>query len=649
MMLEQVLRLFQSQPYALTLVSDPDNVLADETVWARLAEQGFSLLHEDDPLRLRVRLEEMGGFSLARPLLLITSQPLDRLPYDLWQQGQRVSLALHTFFPHFSYPLVQALTPAQRRALSQQPAPAQPLGREESAWAILRALFGFTAADAATPAAWVAWLNRYHASDLAPLPLLLAQFVQEAAAANPALTNWPLAELLADRRAFASFVKAEWQAFVQGDEAQRLGETSGGYHLAFAGSSHLQDTLPQLVRSGVLPPVPVTDTARLPYWAQVAVVASPLQVAQQQADALLRQLAAQAAQPDRLNWSEWKSVAATWAHLVCLRYQSAAPLDAAQQAQMSAWQARLDEAFLVWLRQHYAPLGGHKLPLPGHLHHVPHYLAYRRRSASQSRCALLVLDGMSLADWLSVRDVWAQRHPAWRMREQLLLAQLPTITAISRQALISGLRPADFAGSLHHNNKERKQWVAFWQQEDLPANTIGFAHLNLGKHPQPAELSSPRLQSLCLIHNGLDEIVHHASLGAVEAQASLRLWLQEQSPQLEAIMAGLLQRGFAVYLTSDHGHVEAEGRGQPNEGSLVQTRSKRARVYESWGAAVVPGQFPGVIRWQQDGLLPDGVEALLAGSGDGRRLAFAPANTVVVTHGGATLDEVVVPFVEISL
>lgn len=645
MMLEQVLRLFQSQPYALTLVSDPDNVLADETVWARLAEQGFSLLHEDDPLRLRVRLEEMGGFSLARPLLLITPQPLDRLPYDLWQQGQRVSLALHTFFPHFSYPLVQALTPAQRRALSQHPAPAQPLGREESARVILRALFGFTPADAATPAAWVAWLNRYHASDLAPLPPLLIGVVQGLAGANPALAGWPLADLLANRRFFADFVRAEWEAFVQG---ARLGEEGGVYRLSFAGSSQLQDALPQLVRSGLLAPIAVADAARLPYWAQVGVVASPRQAAQQQAEALLRQLAAQAGQPDGMSWCEWQAAANIWASLTRLRYQPDGPLEAEQRARMGEWQSRLDEAFLAWLRQHYAPLGGSKLPLPNHVHHAPHYLAYQRRQ-SPARMALLVLDGLSLADWLMVREAWAGRQAGWRMQERLLLAQLPTITAVSRQGLISGLRPVDYAGSLYHNNQERKQWSAFWQQEDMPANAIGFAHLHLGNHPRPAELENGRLQALCLIYSGLDVTVHQASLGAAEAQSSLRLWLQTESPQLEAVIAGLLHRGFVVFVASDHGHVEAEGMGQPNEGTLAQTRGKRARIYEGGAGAMAQAQFAGVIRWQRDGLLPEGVEAVLAGSGDGRRWAFERVNEVVVTHGGATLDEVVVPFVEIGL
>lgn len=648
-MLEQILHLFRPDLYALTLASDPDNVLADETISTRLAEQGFSLIQEADPVRLHHRLTEIGGFSQKRPLIVITPLPLNTLPYELWQQGQHVSLALHTFFPNFSYPVIQALTPTQRRALSQQPAPSHLLGREESITAVLHILFDFTLSDLASPAAFVAWLNHYHASDLAPLPPLLAQFVQQQASKKPDIASWPLADLLADRHSFSHFITTEWETFVQGGKEKKLGETAVTYHLSFASNSQLQDTLPQLVRSGVLPPTPVTHTTHLPSWAHVAVVASPQQAVQKQVNTLLHQLAEKAVQLNNLHWSEWQTIATLWADLTRWRYQPDSPLDGKQQAQINDWQQRLDETFLTWLRHHYAPLSGSKLPVPSHVHHIPHFLAYQQRNQPHSRTALLVLDGMSLADWLIIRDAWTKRQTAWHIQERLLLAQIPTVTAVSRQALISGLRPADFAASLHHNNQERKQWTTFWQGEDLPTNTISYAHLRLGKHPLPSELDSPRIKALCLIHNGLDEMVHHASLGAADAQASLRLWLQEQSAQLESVITHLLTDNFTVYVTSDHGHVEAEGIGQLDEGVLVQTRSKRARLYDhAANVTAMQNQFSGLIHWQHDGLLPNGVEVLLAGSENGRRLAFAPVNTVAVTHGGLTLDECVVPFIEIT-
>jgi hypothetical protein len=166
----------------------------------------------------------------------------------------------------------------------------------------------------------------------------------------------------------------------------------------------------------------------------------------------------------------------------------------------------------------------------------------------------------------------------------------------------------------------------------------------------PDALTSSRVQALCLIDNSLDKMVHGATQGLMDVHASLHVWLRgKESERLEEALAGLLRQGYAVYLTSDHGHAEAWGMGQPAEGVTVQTRSKRARLYTDHHAALAAQvNFPQTTLWASQRILPEGVWALLAGVGaDGRRLAFASQGEQVVTHGGATLDELVVPLVRI--
>jgi hypothetical protein len=95
-------------------------------------------------------------------------------------------------------------------------------------------------------------------------------------------------------------------------------------------------------------------------------------------------------------------------------------------------------------------------------------------------------------------------------------------------------------------------------------------------------------------------MVHDATLGAVGFQASLRVWLDEYG--------------------------------------------RRARVYSDRHAAVNVRQgFPETVLWSQDGLPPDDVWVLMPQG----RSAFGIFDETVVTHGGPTLDEVVVPLVTI--
>jgi hypothetical protein len=123
LMVEAVLSHFAAHTHPLTLVSDPDGVLIDEDILTEMYDRGFTLIQEHDPVLLRHRIERARPWSADRPLVVVTERPLNTLPYDLWQQGHPVTLALHTFFPKLSYPELRDLTPAQRARLTGAPEP----------------------------------------------------------------------------------------------------------------------------------------------------------------------------------------------------------------------------------------------------------------------------------------------------------------------------------------------------------------------------------------------------------------------------------------------------------------------------------------------------------------------------------------------
>jgi hypothetical protein len=91
-MLTVILRHLPPHAHPLTLVSDPDGLLADEGALAALAERGFRLVVEDVPVRLRHHVEAHRPFTAGQPLIIVTAGRLEKLPYDLRQAGQRVEL-----------------------------------------------------------------------------------------------------------------------------------------------------------------------------------------------------------------------------------------------------------------------------------------------------------------------------------------------------------------------------------------------------------------------------------------------------------------------------------------------------------------------------------------------------------------------------
>lgn len=643
-MLDAILRHFPAYTHALTLVGDRDGLLNEEAILTELVRRGFTLVDEPDPVRLRYRVSALPLWTAQQPVIVVTAGPLNALPYDLWQQGHHVTLHLHDFFPNLAYPLVRALSPSQRWQLSQSPAPPERLGQRGTTEFVLRHVFAVDLDALAQPAHLIAWLDRYHHQP-EPMPAPFSDHLLDRLRRVPAYQDWPLDNLLAQNGLFFEFIRDQWQGYVTIQTGQTLSERRFGDLLRFETDSALQNVLPALVHTGTLAPVGAAHPERLPVWAQPGLCPETGDHRQRRIDELIAQI-----NPDRLpalaeaRWDQWQGVAREWAELTALRYAPDLTLDAGQSEAIERLQGALDAAFLAWLKDKYAPLAGQRLPRPHHLYHVPHYIAYRRRQDGGDRVALLVLDGLALADWMQIAPVWRSRHPGWRFEEQLVLAQVPTLTAVSRQALMSGRRPLEFAETLDTTRREPEGWASFWAAEDLGAQACPCLSLALDQRPLPAEVDSAYVRALCLIDTRIDDMIHDATLGAKNFYASLAVWLDGYGSRLEGLIDALLARGFAVYLTSDHGHVQARGFGQPNEGLAVDTRGRRARIYRDRRAALNAQQgFSDTVLWHDDGLLPGDVFVLSPLN----RRAFDIFDKTIVTHGGLTLDEVVVPLVTI--
>jgi hypothetical protein len=653
-MLDHILSYFPPRTHPLTLVSDPDGVLLGEEILAALMDRGFRVINERDPIALRYQIQHALPFTVDKPVIVVTDGPLNTLPYDLWQQGHHVTLDLHRLFPNLAYPILHELSPRQREKLWQVQTtvgvPEQPLSQRETMQYLLQHVFGITHGPMLRPAEMIAWLDEYHKRN-DPMPPVLAHSLLSQLKRMPAFANWPLDDMLASAEAYHQFVQNAWMAYLQ----ERVQDRSAAYDatlvLPFDSDTSLQDIMPRLVRSGTLTPVAITSASEIPDWAQPAIVNEEDEIRPHQLNEGLQELEQQLAAGE-LRWEQWQVVARLWAQLTVWRYDPNLRHRDESLQHFNQVEARLDEQFYEWLSTHYASLAIRALPKPHHLHHVPSWIAYRRQQETGLRSALLVLDGMSLADWLQIREVWQARNPNWAMQEGLILAQIPSITAISRQALISGRRPNQFSESLLHNRQEAHLWATFWQEQGLPAASSSYAQLpTTSGGSYPDVIDSRRTQALCLVSPIIDEMIHGATLGTSDLQASVAVWLNKTDAQhqgslwLEALIQRLLNHGYTITVTSDHGHVEARGMRQPQEGVVVVSRSKRARIYNDGDIArKVQSQYPDTILWHDDGLLPSNIWVLMP---QGRR-AFAPMDAQIVSHGGLTIDEMVVPLVTIT-
>ena len=644
-----LLALFPVGVHPLTLVSDPDSLLAAPPLRMALAERGMRIVVAADPIALRRDLPPAQPFSLAHPVIIVTDKAVNTLPYDLWQAGRHLALSLAAAFPGLTTSVVRDLTPAQRwrlgETLADAPLPADDvLSADATRDLALRAVFDLDIRHGASVARLVAWLDEYHRQD-ERLPPALVEHVVTRLSRIPAVRGWPLADLFTDSIAFRRFLGDAWAGFVR-----HIAEPSAAYAppLRFAEDTQLQALLPRLVASGVVPRLAAPGV--LPDWAQPAFLrpshAEEVAAYREQLTALEAQLAGGVS-----DWGGWQDVARRWAALTVTRYSPDLTLTSEDWQRYRALQTPLDSAFLAWLQGNYSRLATLALPTPHHVYHVPGWLAHHREADPNRRVALLIVDGLALADWSLIRDVWTTRQPAWTFRDSLLLAQIPTITAISRQALVRGQRPAQFAGNGLAASREAQGWREFWTARGLPDTAVVYAGLsNALNAPYPPDLSAHRVQALCLVTTVIDDLVHGATLGTAEVFGSLRVWLhqsgsQQGSPWLEGLVQQLLDRGYTVTLISDHGHVEAVGAGLATARGLSVSRGQRALLFDDLAlASLAPDTDPPTILWHDDGLLPANLYIVMPRG----RAAFTSKGSRVVSHGGASIEEMVVPLVTIE-
>lgn len=281
---------------------------------------------------------------------------------------------------------------------------------------------------------------------------------------------------------------------------------------------------------------------------------------------------------------------------------------------------------------------------PVMVHHVPRYLALRR-NAGEKRIALLVFDGLALDQWFQIREHLASRLPGFSAEEGGCFAWLPTLTSVSRQALFSGLKPREFSNSIESTSQEPSLWARFWQENGLRRQEIVYQK-GLKRAEQLAELedavSRPATRIAGIVVDMVDEIVHGAMLGKRGIAGQINAWCE--TGFVEKLFLLLAEQGYQIYLTADHGNVDAEGIGRLSQGVVSELRGERVRTYRSETlAASVPSEID-VFRFDSSGLPPDFLPVYA-----GTRGAFVPKGDKIVAHGGISIEELIVPFVKINI
>ena len=659
---DQILKEFAPKVARLTLVADPDGLLLEEGILEGIRERGFELIPFEDHVAFRYAYETKfrSRWDKGEPTDLVVAlrsgaSDLGSLPYDLLQAGRRLSFNLGEIFPNLSYPVIASLDRGDLEALFDAQKGHAPgvLGDNATKEFVLLHVFEIAPELIRKPSDLLRVLLRRHYREHRIPTILDERFIQ-VLRQNDGFEDWPLDSIIPDREAFFAFLQERWPIFLDWSakkDGLEISEDKEAYGLEFSGPSDLpfdhddiRIYIDNLFLEGLLQAVSHERADSLSKtWLAIGIRIDEQADRTRRVNGLLDNIASTIPKEDTRH-DDWFHFAKTWAELIALVLEPDAGLPESAHQRIQSLQTKIDAVFVTWLKKRYAGLINLPPVPPVMLHHIPRFLARYIGNAKGNRVAFILVDGLSLDQWVVIRKALTKQHQRYRFRENAVFAWIPTITSVSRQATFAGKPPIYYPNSIHTTNKESALWTQFWADQGLSQKEVIYAKgLGDGTLNNVEELiTNPDTRVAGLIVDKVDKIMHGMELGAAGMHNQIRQWALQ--PFMTNLIELLLNNGYRIYLTSDHGNVEAVGCGRPAEGAVADLRGERVRIYSDY---ILRGQiknrFPDALEWPPVGL-PENYLPLLAPG----RLAFVRETERLVAHGGISLEEVVVPLVQIE-
>ncbi len=660
---EIILKEFPEERFDFTVVLDPDGLFIEENLSIELRSRKYHLIDFDDSIEFRFEYESTYRQPDAKkpddqPSVVVRFQDSNssKLPFDLTQQGRMLSFSLGDIFPDLSYPVLEELDKTHLDSLSQALIDYSPgrLGDNATKDFILRHVFGIASELIADEKDLLRMLLRTHYKNL-HLPHILTDHLLSLLQKNSKLSSWPLEKIIHDKEYFYTFLQERWPFYLRERKiADDVREASAKYGLRFEGpialpfeDEDIRVYIDNLFVEQKLKPISVqlsdngSDLIKKEGWIGSGILRADSNDDHDRIQKLFDLIEKNLPSGD-CRYTEWLSFAGKWAEL-------SASIDSDDgnsfKEKFCDTANKVNELFSSWLCSYYSSLMTLPPTTPSMLHQIARSLAREFEKSNDLKIALLVVDGLSLSQWVSVRNIIQDQIEEIVFKESATFAWIPTLTSVSRQAIFSGRAPQFFPRTIHSTNSEAKLWGVFWEENQVQKREVSYCRgLGDGDPINALEdvFNPGYTKILGLVIDKVDKIMHGIQLGSAGMHNQIVQWCNQG--YLNTLIEFLFDNDFQIWLTSDHGNIECTGVGKPSEGSMAEHRGERTRVFNSDELRQkIKAEIPESLEWDSPGLPPDYLP-LLAKDKD----AFVSKGSSIVGHGGASIEEVIVPFVKIE-
>lgn len=606
-------------------VLDELNILKQKQVVETLSEKGIVLFEYDDVIEFRYFYEKnYRHTSKANRQILVVhgfNGQFNTLPYDVLNEAIRIDLSMSRLFPLFDASVIQQC-PGElfNKLFELHQQVFTKLNRKATMDYLLENAFSIQIESVFSSVSLLKMALAYYKQFDADLPTIFYERLIQITRLKYPFIQQDLMEIFISRKYFEQFLNTQWQHFVHTKHQQKNNQIADGnenYGGQYFIDPYVQSNITEIVK-----PIEVENMLDYEEWMHPGLTVKEKEtIFYDEYESFKRE--------------DWLKLASRIGEeQATLLKQGILPNDFVEQV------SKANLSFQQWMLDSYSGMRTLPiLPIPKMVHQIPHYLSRR----AENKIALVVLDGMSFTQWYSIRS--HLRESGFSFEEHAVFSWVPSVTSVARQSIFSGKEPCDFADTIDTTRREKVYWEQFWEQEGFAKQYVAYEK-SLGLEVyNPLNFvyqQMPNIRIYGAVIDIIDQIMHGATQGLKTIQSELKTWLNTN--YLVQFLSNLIDAGFDVYVTSDHGNVECTGRGRIPQGVTVETKGERFRTYQS---EVIRNQtaldHPDTVIWN-DASLPEGYFVLLA---DNKR-AFTQKNDKIVTHGGIHIEEVIVPFVKVT-